>query len=125
MHADAGNLTRRKESWNDVAARVGEHLGLEIGWHATHGVVRRWLHRYRLTDRLDTLIDAREVGDVRQLLFDHLSSEMANVKMNEILAADAAALTHLLIDGARDHVAWCQLHQFWRIGLHETFSVVV
>ena len=125
MHADAGNFARRKESWNDVAARIGKHLSFKIRWYAAHGVVRRWLHRDWLTDRLHALIDTRKVGDVGQLLFDDLATKMTHVEMDEVLAADTTAGANLLIDRARDHVAWRELHQLRRVRLHETLPLAV
>ena len=125
MHADAGDLARRKESWHDVAAGIGEYLCLKVRRHTTHRVVRRWLHWHRLADRLNPLIHASKVGDVRQLLFDDLSAEVSNIEMDVVLAADPAASTNLFIDRSRDHVAWCQLHQLRRIVLHEALPLVV
>ena len=63
--------------------------------------------------RLDALVDPGEVGDVGQLLLDHLAAEVADVEVDVVLAADPAPGPDLLVDGAADHVARGQLHERW------------
>ena len=47
--------------------------GVDVGRDAAHGVVGGGLDRHRLGDRLDALVDPRELGDIGQLGVDHLA----------------------------------------------------
>ena len=60
-------------------------------------VVRRRLDGHQLRDRLDALVDARELGDVGQLLVDDLLAQVGQVEVDVVLAADAAALADLRV----------------------------
>ena len=80
---------------------------------------------HRLRDRLDALVDARELGDVGQLLVDDLLAQVGQVDVDEVLAADAAARADLRHDRAADHVARREIEQCRRVALHETLARVV
>ncbi len=125
MDAHAGALARGEEPRHHCRVFVAGHFGLDVGRDAAHGVVGRGLYRYRLLERLHSLIDAGEVGDVRQLLLDHLSAEVADVEVEVVLAADAAAGPDLLVHRPADHVARSQLHQLGSVVLHEALALVV
>ena len=56
-----------------VRCGVAGDPGMDVGRDAAHRVVGGRLDRHRLGDRLDALVDPGEVGDVGQLLLDHLA----------------------------------------------------
>ena len=98
---------------------------LDVGRDAAHRVVRGRLDRHGLGDRLDALVDAREVGDVGQLLVDDLLAQVGQVEVDVVLAVDAATCADLLIDRAGDHVARREILQCRRVALHEALALLV
>ena len=97
----------------------------EVGRDAAHRVVRGGLDRHGLGDRLDALVHPGEVGDVGQLLLDHLAPEVAHVEVDVVLAVDPPPGPDLLGDRPADHVARRELHELGRVALHEPEAVVV
>ncbi len=87
--------------------------------------MRGWLDRHRLVDRLDAQVIARKVGDIRQLLFQHLRAQVPQVKVDVILAIDAVALTNLFDDAARDDIARSQVFERWHVAFHEVLAFAI
>jgi hypothetical protein len=100
MYGDAGYLTGGVETGERCPLRVDDDPGIEIGWDATHGIVRSWLDGYRLSNRLYTEVVAREIGDVGQFLLDDLSAQVTYVQEDVVFAVDAAPLLDFLDNAA-------------------------
>ena len=76
-------------------------------------------------DGIDLQVIQGQVVDLRQALQDLLPAQVAQVQIDVIAAADAAALVDLGLLGAGDDVARRQLHLGRRVGLHEALALVV
>ena len=99
VHGHAGDLAGGVQARDDVVV-VAQHLGLDVGRHAAHRVVRGRVDRHRLGVRLDAKVGARELGDVRELRVDVRGLEVGQVEQHVVLVrAAAAALAHLVGHG--------------------------
>ncbi len=98
MHGDAGHLAGRVEARQRRPLRIDHDARIKVGWDAAHGVVRRWLDRHRLGDRLDAQVVAREVGDVRQFFVDDLGPQVPHIQVDIVFAVDAVPVMYLLED---------------------------
>ena len=113
------------EAGDDVGV-VAQHLGLDVGRHAAHGVVRGRVDRHRLGVGLHAEVGAGELGDVRQLGVDVRRLEVGQVEQHVVLVrAGAAALTHLVGHRAGDDVARREVLDGGGVALHEPLAVGV
>ena len=87
--------------------------------------MRRGLDGYRLGNRLDAQVVAREVGDIRQLFVDHLCSQVGQVQVYVVLAVDTAPLAHFLEHAARHDIARGQVFECGHVTFHEVFALAV
>ncbi len=125
MHGHAGDLAGRVQARHDRAV-VREHLALDVGRDAAHGVVRGRLDRDRVGVRLDAQVGPRELGDVRQLGVELLRRQVGQVQVDVVaLGTAAAALADLRVDGAGDDVAGGEVLHDRRVLLHEALAVLV
>ncbi len=123
---DAGGLAGREEALDDRVLLVADDPSPEVCRDPAHRVVGRRLDRHRLRERLDPEVDPGELGDVGQLLLDHLAPEMAHVQEEVVaLGTGAAAVADLEVHGAADHVARRELHQGRGVVRHETLAGLV
>ena len=93
MQAGAGGLADRVQA-GDVGAAV------QVGHDAAAGVVRGRHHRDRLLGDVDAEFQAARV-DGREVLLEEFGRLVADVEVDVV----EAALLHLEVDGAGDHVA--------------------
>ena len=122
---DAGDLARGVEAGDDVGV-VAQHLGLDVGRHAAHRVVRGRVDRHRLGVGLDAEVGARELGDVGQLGVDVRRLEVGQVEQHVVLVgAGAAALAHLVGHRPGDDVARREVLDGGGVALHEPLAVGV
>src|SRR4051812_26025528 len=102
MDRDAGNLASGIEAGQWRPLWVNYYTRFDIGWNTAHSIVRGWLNRHRLGNRLNTKVVTRKVRDIRQLLSDRLGSQVAYIEEDVIFAIDAVAIFDLLDDAARN-----------------------
>ncbi len=125
MHRHAGDLAGGEQAGHDVGV-VAQHLGVDVGRHAAHRVVRRGLDRDRVVVGLDAEVGARELGDVGQLGVELLRRQVREVEEHVVgVRAAAAALADLGVDGAGDHVARREVLDGGGVALHEALAVLV
>ena len=125
MDADARALARGEEARHAFVLIVENHFGVVIGWNPAHGVVRGGMRRNQIALGLQTLIHAHEVGDVGDLLVEHLATQVTQVQVDVVLAADAPAFLDLLEHAARHDVARRQVLQRRRVAFHEALTGII
>ena len=109
-----------------ISSGADHDPAVEVGRDAAHRVVRGGLDRHRFLRGLDLQVDARELGDVGQLLLDHLRVEVRDVEVGPVVVgAGAAAFLDLLVDRAAHHVARREVLDRGGVALHEPFAVLV
>ena len=105
---------------------VAQHLADHRGRNAAHQVVTGRVDRHQLGNRIDAEIGTGELGDVRQLGFEYVGAQVADIDVDVVLVrAGAASLEYLEHHRPRDDVARGQVDDRRRIALHETLAVPV
>src|SRR5439155_26851628 len=89
MNADAGALAGGEKARHTRVLVVEDDLGVVVRRDTTHGIVGGRMGRNQLALRFQTLIDAHEVGDIGDLLVEHLAAQVAQVQVHVVFAADA------------------------------------
>ncbi len=125
VQGQAGGLAGRVQSLDHRALGVLDHLGAHVGRDAAHGIMGRGLDGDGLIDGVDLQVVQGQVVDLRQALQDLLPAQVAQVEVDVILAADAAAFVDLGLFRAGNDVARRQFHLGRRVGLHETLALVI
>ena len=126
VHRDARALAGRVQAGHRRVGLVGDHLSVDGRRDAPHRVVGRRLDRHAFLQRLDAEVDPCELGDVGELLLDHLRVEVVDVQQHVVLLRpQPATLADLDEDRARDHVARREVLDGRRVTLHEPLALGV
>ena len=83
VHGHARHLAGGEQAGHHVVV-VAEHLGVDVGRDAAHGVVRGRLDRDRVGVRLDAEVGAGELGDVGQLRVELLRRQVGQVEQHVV-----------------------------------------
>ena len=84
--------------------------------------MRGRLNGHKFCERFKAHISAHEFSNVRQLLIQHLFSEVGQVEVDIVLPVDAASLADFLVNGARGHIARSQVLERGGVALHEALA---
>ena len=126
MDGHARAFARGVEARHRGLVGSGHDPRVDVRRDAPHRVVRRGLDRDRLLRGLHLEVDARELGDVRELLLEDPRVQMREVQEDVIASrSEAASLLDLLIDRAGDHVTGREVLDRGGVSLHEPFPVAV
>ncbi len=90
---------------------------MDIGYHATTGVMCRRYHRNRLAGDVDSQLQTALINS-GEVLFDKVSRFVADIE-EQAVGTDAF---HLMVDGAGDDIPWCQFGAFIE-ALHKALAV--
>ena len=102
------------------------HLPETVGGYAAHAVVRGRVDRDRTFNRIDAGKSSRQFTDTRQALFDHLFTQVIDLDQDVIFFRTAtAALLHLGVNRARDHVARRQVLGVRRVAFHKALAATI
>ncbi len=146
MHRDTSALTGGIKPGEGRVIAVNDHFTIFICWDASHRVMRRRLGGHHLGNGINAQIHTAKIHNVWNLCQDRFPGDFirrtiwvgtpvlrgelvhrlrSNIKINIVLAVDAASLTDLRVNRARDHIPRSQIFDRWRVLWHESFTVTI